>query len=265
MGGVPPPPLPPPSPPLLFLSFVPPFVLPLTCINTSGPYTCGDSTSLLFTGSLTGASTAEHRPPPQKHGSEHCVGAALPLVPSQKTSSVGSTESTAAPSLSAPSLQSVSGHPVPHEALPCGSLLRSTAKTFQNSPERPAPPRPLALYLAQSVLRQEITLSSPHPASSSCQSSVMPRAAAWWWRSRRTRIPRFAASLTQWSSCWPAVVPSSSGFWEKSMFVGLMVSRPSTSSPETGILSALKPLSATKSSREEKGLHQRPWRVMSVV
>ena len=213
-------------------------------MKTSGPYTCGDSTSLLLMGSLTGASTAEHRPPPQKQGSGHCVGAALPLVPSQKTSRVGSTDSTALPSLSAPSLQSVRGQPVPQAALPWGSLLRSTAKTFQNSPERVSPPR--LLYLSQSALRQEITLSSVQPASSSyhssyfcfvclycfsrCQScnvsfflsffvsffrstkmkerdkykgkkkhflTVMPLAAAWWWRSRRTSIPRFPASLMQ--------------------------------------------------------------------
>ena len=94
---------------------------------------------------------------------------------------------------------------------------------------------------------------------------MIPLAAAWWCRSSKTKIPRLAASLTQWSSCCPAVVPLSSGFWEKSTFDGLMVSNPSTSSPETGILRALKPLAATKSISVEKGLHQRPWRVMSVV
>ena len=121
--------------------------------------TCGDSTSLLLTGSLTGAFTAEHKPPPQKQGSEHCSGAAFPLVPSQKISNVGSTDSTAAPSLSAPSRQSVRGHPVPQAALPWGSLLRSTANTFQKSPER-FPPLLLFLHLyrSQSFCKQETTL-----------------------------------------------------------------------------------------------------------
>ena len=49
------------------------------------------------------------------------------------------------------------------------------------------------------------------------------------------------------------------------MLVGLMVSNPSMRSPETGILNALNPLSEMKSISDEKGLHQRPWRVMSVV
>ena len=118
-------------------------------------------------------------------------------MPSQKTSSDGSTESTAPPSLSAPSLQSVSGHPVPQEALPWGSLLRSTAKTFQKSPERPPfGSFALRLYLSQSFFRAQTTLSSGHPPSSSYHSSVIPLAAAWW-ISSRTKMPLLAASRTK--------------------------------------------------------------------
>ena len=71
----------------------PPSFFSLTCINTPGPYTCGEYTTRLATGTRTGASRAEHSPPPHQHGSGHWVGRALPAVPSTNSSQCGERRS----------------------------------------------------------------------------------------------------------------------------------------------------------------------------